>query len=176
MVLAQHPAAAVQGVLVQVAGGLHLPQLAQVDGEVIGGDQGVGVVLAQHPALAVQGVLVQVAGFGVAAHVPERPGKVVRDRQRVLVVVAEPVAPLLAQIAGQVMGGAGIAAGQQVPARVAGHPAQVGVAGGGEVGGQQVRHQLRPPRPGDGIVRVAGVAGGQDRLGCMRGWRRPGRG
>ena len=110
MVVAQDPAAAVQGVLVQVAGGLHLPQLAQVDGEVAGGVQGVGVVVAEDPAAAGEGVLVQVAGFGVAAHVPQRPGQVVSRPPACAVVVAEPLAPLLAQTAGQVMAGAGIAA------------------------------------------------------------------
>ena len=73
-------------------------------------------------------------------------------------------------------GGAGIAACEQVTAPVAGQLAQAGVAGGGQVGGQQVRHQPGPPGPGGGIIRVAGVAGGQDRLGAGRGWRRPGRG
>jgi len=36
---AQHPAVAVEGVLVQVAGGLHLPRRAQDIGGVAGGDQ-----------------------------------------------------------------------------------------------------------------------------------------
>ena len=62
MVFAQDAAAAVQGVLVQVAGCLYLTQRAQVEGQVSGGVQGVGVVLAQDPAAAVQRVLVQVAG------------------------------------------------------------------------------------------------------------------
>jgi len=39
-----------------------LAQRAQVQGQVVRGDQGAGVVLAQHPAAAVQGVLVQVPG------------------------------------------------------------------------------------------------------------------
>jgi len=54
-------------------------------------------------------------------------------------------------------------------AGVAGHPAQAGVFGGGQVGGDQVRHQPRPPRPGDRIDRIRGVAGGQDRLGAPAG-------
>src|SRR5215472_12833105 len=58
VVLAQHAAAAVEGVLVQVPGGLHVAQFAQVGGQVGGGGQGVGVVLAQHAAAAVEGVLV----------------------------------------------------------------------------------------------------------------------
>ena len=76
---------------------------------------------------------------------------------------------MTAQVRGKVAGGAGIAASQQVPARVAGHPAQARAVGGGRVGGQQVRHQLRPPRPGDRVNRVAGVGGGQDRLGAGAG-------
>lgn len=59
-VLAQDLAAAVQGVLDQVAGGLHLTQGMQVRGQVMRGEQGGGVVLAPDPALAVQGVLAQV--------------------------------------------------------------------------------------------------------------------
>ena len=39
-----------------------LAERAQVDGEVVGGVQGVGVVVAQDAAAAVEGVLVQVAG------------------------------------------------------------------------------------------------------------------
>jgi hypothetical protein len=61
MVWAQDAAAAVEGVLVQVAGGLNLAQLAQVDGQVVGGVQGVGMVWAQDAAAAGQGVVVQVA-------------------------------------------------------------------------------------------------------------------
>ena len=76
VVVAQHAAAAGQGVLVQVPGRLRTRPAAQVDGEVVGGDEGVGVVVAQHAAAAGQDVLVQVAGLGVAAHVPQRPGKV----------------------------------------------------------------------------------------------------
>ena len=60
VVLAQDSAAAVQGVLVQVAGGPYLAQGAQVGGQVLRGSQGVGVVLTQDPAAAVQDVLAQV--------------------------------------------------------------------------------------------------------------------
>src|SRR5262249_5328627 len=62
VVLAQDAAAAVEGVLVQVAGGLELAQRAQVGGQVAGGGQRVGVVLAQDAAAAVEGVVGQVAG------------------------------------------------------------------------------------------------------------------
>src|SRR5215472_6810727 len=62
VVVAQDVAAAVEGVLVQVAGGLQVPELEQVGGEVAGGGQSVGVVVAQDVAAAVEGVLVQVAG------------------------------------------------------------------------------------------------------------------
>ena len=127
------------------------------------------MVLAEDPAVAGQGVLVQLAGLGVATQVPQRPGNIGGSRPRVLVVIAKPVTPVLAQVRGQVMSGADITAGQQVPARVAGHPAQVLAAGRGQVSGQQVRHQLRPSRPRDRIVGVAGVGGGQDRLAALAG-------
>src|SRR5690242_17845008 len=58
VVVAQHPAAAVEGVLVQIPGSLHLAQRAQVDGQVVGGVQGVGVVVAEDAAAAGQGVVV----------------------------------------------------------------------------------------------------------------------
>jgi hypothetical protein len=41
---AQDAAAALQGVLIEVTGGLRLSQVAQVPGEVVSGGQGVGVV------------------------------------------------------------------------------------------------------------------------------------
>ncbi len=62
MVLAEDPATAGEGVLVEGAGPLVLTQPAQVDGEVVGRAEGVGVVLAQDPAAAGEGVLVEVAG------------------------------------------------------------------------------------------------------------------
>ena len=61
MVVAPDAAVAGQGVLVQVAGGLDVAQLAQVDGQVVGGVEGVGVVVAQDAAAAGKSVLVQVA-------------------------------------------------------------------------------------------------------------------
>ena len=61
VVLAQDSAAAVQGVLTQVAGRLHLAQHGQDDGQLVGGVQGVGVVLAQDPAAAVQEILIDAA-------------------------------------------------------------------------------------------------------------------
>ena len=94
-----------------------------------------------------------------------------RGRQRVLVVLAEPVAPLLAKTADEIMRSTGIAPLEQVKACVAGQLAQGGVVGGGQVGGQHVRRQPRPPGPGDRIRRVAGVAGGQQRLGVSAGGR-----
>jgi hypothetical protein len=66
VVLAQDAAAAVEGVLVQVAGGLYLAQLAQVVSQDGGRTQSAAVVLAQDAAMAVKGVLVQVAGRRVA--------------------------------------------------------------------------------------------------------------
>jgi hypothetical protein len=64
---AQHPALAVQGVLVQLAGRLHLPQIPQIGGEVAGGAEGVGVVSAQDLAAAVQRGVVKIGG---GPHIP----------------------------------------------------------------------------------------------------------
>ena len=47
MVVAEDPAAAGEGVLVEVAGLLVLAQRAQVGGEVVGRGEGVGVVVAE---------------------------------------------------------------------------------------------------------------------------------
>jgi hypothetical protein len=55
-------------------------------------------------------------------------------------VATEPLVPVMEQVQGEFMTRAGIAPGQQVPARVESHLPQVWVAGGGEVCGQQVRH------------------------------------
>ena len=73
VVLAQDPASAGQGVLVEGAGLLVLTQRVQVEGEVAGRGEGVGVVLAQNPASAGQGVLVEGAGL-LVAH-PTRTGR-----------------------------------------------------------------------------------------------------
>ena len=67
MVVAEHPPAPGEGVLVQLAGLLVLAQREQVDGEVAGRGEGVGVVVAEHPPAAGEGVLVQVAGLLVLA-------------------------------------------------------------------------------------------------------------
>src|SRR6204780_2282214 len=45
--LAQDCPAALPGVVVQLASGLHLTKFAEISGEVVGGVEGVGVVLAQ---------------------------------------------------------------------------------------------------------------------------------
>src|SRR5690348_17936820 len=58
MVGAQHPAAAVQGVLLQVPGGLHLPQPAQGVAEIVGRAQSVRMIGAEHLSMAVPAVLV----------------------------------------------------------------------------------------------------------------------
>ena len=52
VVVAEHAAAAFQGVLVQVAGRPRLAKFAQVGGQVVRGVQGVGVVVAEHAAAA----------------------------------------------------------------------------------------------------------------------------
>jgi hypothetical protein len=77
VVLAQDPAAAVQGVPIQVAGGTHLAQGAQVGGQVMRGGQGGGMVPAQDLAQAVQGVLVQVAGRPDLAQLAQVKGQVI---------------------------------------------------------------------------------------------------
>ena len=58
MVVAEHAAAAGQGVLVQLAGRLILAQVPQVGGEIGRRGQGAGVVVAEGAAEAGQGVLV----------------------------------------------------------------------------------------------------------------------
>ena len=108
-----------------------------------------------------------VAGFGVAAELPERPGEIVPGHQRVQMIRAKPVAPLLPQVVHETPRGSGIAALDQVPAHAANKLAQCRAVGGAEVGGQHVRHQLRPPRPGAGIGRVTGIASRQDRFGAL---------
>ena len=78
VVLAQDPAAAVQGVLVQVAGGLHLAQRRAGRWPGYSRRPRCRVVLAQDPAAAVQGVLVQVAGglrLAQLAQVDRRVGR-----------------------------------------------------------------------------------------------------
>ena len=92
-----------------------------------------------------------------------------RGRQRVLVVVAEPFAPVLVQIGWQGHGRCGYRRGPAGTSMRRRPSAQGRDVGGGQVGGQQVRHQLRPPRPGDRVGRVAGVGGGQDRLAACAG-------
>ena len=62
VVVAQHPAAPGQGVLVECAGLLILAQRAQIGGEVVGRGEGVGMIVAQHPAEAGEGVVLELAG------------------------------------------------------------------------------------------------------------------
>ena len=61
MVVAENAAASGEGVFVEVAGPLVVAQLGEVDGEVVGGGEGVGVVVAEGAAASVEGVLVQFA-------------------------------------------------------------------------------------------------------------------
>ena len=77
MVVAQHPASAGQGVLVQVPGPLIVTQDGQIGGEVAGRDQRVGVVVAQHPPPTGQGVLDEVPGPLVATQPAQVEGKIV---------------------------------------------------------------------------------------------------
>ena len=89
MVVAQDPAAAGEGVLVEGAGLLVLAQRVQVDGEVVGRGEGVGVVVAQDPAAAGEGVLVEGAGLLVLAQRVQVGGEVVGRAEGVGVVVAQ---------------------------------------------------------------------------------------
>ena len=107
MVVAQDAAATGQGVVVQVAGGLELAERAQVDGQVMGGVQGVGVVVAQHAAATGQGVVVQVAGGLELAERAQVDGQVVGGVQGVGVVVAQDAAAAGQGVVVQVAGGLG---------------------------------------------------------------------
>ncbi len=69
VVVAQDLAAAGQGVLVELAGLVVLPQCKEIDGEVVGRFQGVGVVVAQSGAAQVQGAFEQ--GPGRAGFPPD---------------------------------------------------------------------------------------------------------
>lgn|GEM_PF-6222487 len=52
MVVPGYAAAALQGVLVQVAGGLHVAELTQVSSQVVGGAQSVAVIRAARIAVS----------------------------------------------------------------------------------------------------------------------------
>jgi DNA-binding SARP family transcriptional activator len=105
VVVAQDAAAAVEGVVVQVVGGLHLAQRAQIDGQVGGRVQGVGVVLAQDAAAAGQGFVVQVAGGLHLAQRAQIVGQVVGGVQGVGVVLAQDAAAAGQGFVVQVVGG-----------------------------------------------------------------------
>ena len=105
VVVAQDAAAAVEGVVVQVAGGLDLAERAQVGGQVVGGVQGVGVVVAQDAAAAVEGVVVQVAGGLDLAERAQVVGQVVGGVQGVGVVLAQDAAAAVQGVVVQVAGG-----------------------------------------------------------------------
>src|SRR5947207_15971020 len=62
VVVAEHTAAAGQGVLIQLAGRLVLAESTQGGGEAGCRDQGAGVVVAEGPAAAGQGVLIEMSG------------------------------------------------------------------------------------------------------------------
>ncbi|HEX2321470.1 MAG TPA: hypothetical protein VHJ18_21050 [Streptosporangiaceae bacterium] len=59
--MAHHAPQAVDSILIEVAGGLDVSQLAQGDGQVVGRVEGVGMVLAQDPAATGKSGLVQIA-------------------------------------------------------------------------------------------------------------------
>ena len=56
------------------------PKRLQVDGEVAGRGEGVGVVVAEDPAAAGEGVLVEVAGLLVLAQLTQVGGEPLRLR------------------------------------------------------------------------------------------------
>ena len=195
------------------------PSRTQVDGEVAGRGQGVGVVLAEHPAAAGQGVLVQLAGRLVLAQLPSgrwrgcwprpgcrggprrapggggpgcpRPGRgprrsgpcpgaprrgsaaaasvcswssPSRSRQcwrrsaaRSWAVRVSPRASRYQHALQAIQRRSGLS----VAARSAASRCGISCAHRGQV---------------TGLAGSPGSAGGQDRLSCMRGWRRPARG
>ncbi len=156
VVLAQHPAPAGQGVLVQRAGPHMLTQQVQVGGEVVGRAQGVGVVVAQHPAAAGQGVLIQFAGPLVLTQMTQVEGEIIGRKQGVRVLLAEHVAAQLVCPFEQRPSGSRLTPGVQVTSGAVEQPRNVSVvrvgAAGGLSDGQYVRQQLPPGRPGRQVV------------------------
>jgi transcriptional regulator with XRE-family HTH domain len=76
--VAQHPAAPGQDVLVEGAGLLIVVQLAQIGGEPAGRGERFGVVLAQHTAEAGEGVGLKLSGLLVLAQCPEGEAEAAR--------------------------------------------------------------------------------------------------
>jgi hypothetical protein len=82
-------AAAVEGVFVEFVSLLVFAQRAQVDSEVGGGVEGVGVVVAEGAAASVEGVFVQFASLLVLAQLAQVDGEVVGLGEGAGVVVAK---------------------------------------------------------------------------------------
>jgi hypothetical protein len=89
VVVAEHPASAGQGVLVELAGILMLAQRAQAGGEIVGQVQSGGVVIAHHPAVAAQGVLVEFVGLLMLAQRAQAGGEVVGQAQGDEMIIAQ---------------------------------------------------------------------------------------
>lgn len=68
MILTEHPPPPGEDVFVELASLLVVAQHAQVEGEIVGRDQGVRVVLTQYPTVAGEDVLIELAGLLVLAH------------------------------------------------------------------------------------------------------------
>ena len=73
--------------LLQLAGPLMLTQHPQICGEVVGREQGVGVLLPEHPTAVAQGVLVELAGPLILPQRMQIGGEVVGRVQGVGVVL-----------------------------------------------------------------------------------------
>jgi hypothetical protein len=70
VVVAEDPASAGQGVLIQLTGRLVLAQLLQGVAEAGRRGEGVWMIVAEHAAGTGQGVLVELACLGVGSHIP----------------------------------------------------------------------------------------------------------
>jgi hypothetical protein len=89
VVVAEDAAAALECLLVELAGPLVLAQLAEIGGEVVRGGEGVRVVGTEDPAAALEGVLVELAGLLVLATGAQFDRAVVSVGEGVGMVVAE---------------------------------------------------------------------------------------
>ena len=175
VVLAQDPALAVQGVLVQVAGGLHFAQLAQVDGEEAGG--GPGCRGGPRPGPGGGGPGCPGPGRGLRRSGPSTGAPRLGSAR-------SPGCARGHRRAGRATAGSSSLA-RSWPVRVSPrasryqHASQASPRRPGlscsEVGGQHVRHQPRPPGPGGGIAGSPGLLAARIASVCG-GWRRPGRG
>ena len=157
MVLAEDPAAAGEGVLVEVAGLLVLAQRAQVVGEVAGRGEGVGVVVAEDAAAAGEGVLVEGAGLLVLAQLAAGRGRGCWPRRgcrggRRPAASRSAAVGALEQRQRRARFAAGLPVGRgpvEQPGHLVGDVVERPV---GVDGGQHVRQQLLPARPHRRVV------------------------